>query len=72
MRRKVGIKRELVKRVEEKEIERSERADCAAREEEETGVEETLRFLDRRGEPDGAKQDKGGKKKHDQTEPIGA
>ncbi len=66
------MQRELVKGVEEKEIERSKCADCAAREEEQAGVEEPLRFLDRWGKPDCAEQDEGGEKKHDQGEPIRA
>ena len=72
MRRKVGIKGKLVKRAERKGRARSELADCPARNEEQTGVEERLRFLDRRAGASGAKQDEGGQKKHDQTEPIGA
>src|SRR5450432_1907204 len=64
--------RELMKSVEKKQIERSEGADRAAREKEETSVEQGLGFFDRRRKPDSAEQDERGEKKHDETEPIGA
>ena len=72
MRRKVGNQRQLVKGVEEKKIERSEGADCAAREKEKTGIKEPLGFFDRRGKPDRAEQDQRGEEKHDQAESIRA
>ena len=61
---------QLVKGVEEKQIERSEGANRPAREEEETGIKQPLRFFDRRRKPDRAEQDERGEKKHDQAESI--
>ena len=64
--------RELVKGVEEKEIERSECADGAAGNEEEAGVEGVFVLRDFAGEPDGRERDDRGEEQHHQAQTIDA
>ena len=72
MSRNVGMKRELVKGVEEKQIERSECADGAAGNEEQAGVESVFVLRDFAGEPDRGERDDRGQQQHDQTQTIDA
>ena len=64
--------RELVKRVKEKEIERSERADGAGGDKQEAGIKRVLIFVDLAGEPNGRQRDDRGQQNHDQTQAIDA
>src|SRR5262249_11481899 len=65
-----GYERKLMKRIKEKEINRSERADGAAGNKQETSVERILVPVDLAGEPNGSEGDNRGQEDHDQTQAV--